>query len=144
VRPWRIVLAAAAWLFLAGVVVQVFLAGAGLFELLDWTPHTELGWALGSVPLLLLVMALPARPERRTTWLIVGLTVVAIVQPELAGARRVAPVLAALHPLNALVLFWLAWRVARRLTDEVRLGQRPGEVGPATPPSVTPPAEGAA
>lgn len=143
-RPWRIVLAAAAWLFLAGVVVQVFLAGAGLFELLDWTPHTELGWALGSVPLVLLVAALPARLERRTIWLIVGLTVVAIIQPELAGARRVAPVLAALHPLNALILSWLAWLVARRVTDEVRLGQRVGETGAATPPSVTPPAGGSA
>jgi hypothetical protein len=120
VRLWRVVFAAAAWLYLAGIVVQVFLAGAGLFELTDWTLHAGLGWGLGSAPVLLLVLAFAARLERRAVWLTLGLTVAALLQPELAAARRDAPVVAAFHPVNALLVFWLAWLVARRSTGQLR------------------------
>lgn len=111
---WRILFAAAAWLYLAGVVVQVFLAGAGLFRLTDWTAHTQLGWGLGSAPLLLVALSLLARPGRGTILLTAALSLAAMIQPELAAARHEAPVIAALHPVNALLVFWLTWRVARR------------------------------
>jgi hypothetical protein len=114
VRGWRIVFATAAWLYLAGIVVQVFLAGAGLFDLFDWRLHTDLGWGLGTAPVAMLVLAFAARLERRTVWLTFGLAVAAVVQPELAAARSSLPVVAALHPVNALLVFWLAWLVARR------------------------------
>jgi hypothetical protein len=120
VRGWRIAYAAASWLFLGGVIVQIFLAGAGLFELTDWTIHAGLGWGLGSAPLLLLVLALVARADRRTTLLTVGLLVASVLQPELAAARHSAPLIAAFHPLNAFVIASLAWLVARRATDTVR------------------------
>lgn len=116
----RIGFAAAAWLYLAGVVVQVFFAGASLFELTDWTAHSGLGWLLGSLPILLLVLALASRVDRRTVWLTIGLTVAAFIQPELAAARDEAPVVAALHPVNAMLVFWLAWTVARRSTTRAR------------------------
>jgi hypothetical protein len=114
VTLWRILFAAAAWLYLAGVVTQVFLAGAGLFKLTDWTAHTQLGWGLGSAPLLLLALSLLARPGRGTILLTAALAMAAMVQPELAAARHEAPVIAALHPVNALLVFWLTWLVARR------------------------------
>lgn len=109
--------AVAAWLYLAGIVMQVFFAGASLFELTDWSIHTGLGWGLGSAPLLLLVLAFLARVDRRTVLFTVGLTVAALIQPELAVARHTSPVLAALHPVNALLVFWLAWIVARRSSE---------------------------
>jgi putative tricarboxylic transport membrane protein len=124
VRPWRLAFAAAAWLFFAGVVVQVFLAGVGLFELGGWDPHVNLGWLLGSAPLVLVLLAVPARFDRRTNGLIIGLTLATFLQPELAAARTSAPLLAAFHPVNALLVFWLAWIVARRTTDLAR--RRPG------------------
>ena len=123
-RTWRIAYAILAWLYLAGIVVQVFLAGASLFEMLEWTTHRELGWGLGSAPILLLVLAFPARLERRTMWLTLGLTVAAVVQPELAAARSSFPVVAALHPVNALLVFWLAWLVARSAAEQLRLPSR--------------------
>jgi hypothetical protein len=116
----RIVFAAAAWVYLAGVVIQVFLAGASLFELTDWTVHAGLGWGLGSAPIILLVLALGARVDRRTAWLTAGLTIAALAQPELAAARHDSPVLAAFHPVNALLVFWLAWVVASRATTNAR------------------------
>jgi len=129
VRVWRIVFAAAAWLYLAGIVIQVFLAGAGLFEMTDWTNHTNLGWGLGSAPILLLLLTFPARLDRRTVWLTLALTVLGVLQPELAAARRELPVVAALHPVNALFVFWLAWVVARRSADHLRLVRPPEAAG---------------
>jgi hypothetical protein len=117
--------AIASWIFLAGVLVQVFLAGAGLFKLTDFTMHAGFGWLLSAGPILLLVLALLARLDRRTTLLTVALLVVAIIQPELAAARHDYPVLAALHPVNALLLFWLAWVVASGSVGMVRRGDRP-------------------
>lgn len=116
----RVVLAGAAWLFLAGIVVQVFLAGAGLFEVTDFAAHAGLGWSLSVVPILVFVLAVVARADRSTVLLTIVLTAAAIVQPELAVARDRVPVVAALHPVNALVLAWIGWIVARRSTDLVR------------------------
>jgi hypothetical protein len=149
VTAGRVAFAAAAGLYLIGVVVQVFLAGAGLFKLTDWTAHTGLGWTLGSAPLLLLIVAFLARPGRTTILLTAALTAAAIVQPELATARYDAPVIAALHPVNALLVFWLAWLVARRaavlLVEDRKRARRPAarRPAPAVPgsrPTAAPPA----
>ena len=110
----RALFTATAWLFLAGIVAQVTLAGTALFELSDWTVHTELGWGLGVAAILLPVAAFAARPGRRTLWLTIGLAVAGCAQPSLAEARSVAPLVAALHPVTALLVFWLAVLVARR------------------------------
>jgi hypothetical protein len=137
----RLVLfAVAAWAFLIGVVIQVFLAGAGLFGLTDFTPHTGFGWTLASVPILVLVLAMAALVDRRTVLIALTLTIVTIIQPELAAARHDNPVVAALHPVNALLVFWLAWVVARRATELAREGlRRPTESAgePLAEPSTT-------
>lgn len=109
----RALFAATAWVFLVGVVAQVTLAGTALFELTDWTAHTALGWFLPLVAILVVVFAFVARIDRRTLWLSVALVLTANIQPSLAEARSVAPLVAALHPVNALVVFWLALVVAR-------------------------------
>jgi hypothetical protein len=121
----RAVFAVAAWLFLIGVVVQVFLAGAGLFGLSDFTPHAGFGWLLASLPILLVLLVLLAGLGRRTVLLTVALAVVTAIQPELAAARYENPVVASLHPVNALLVFWLAWVVARRATRLARQPERP-------------------
>jgi hypothetical protein len=144
VALWRILFAATAWLYLAGVVAQVFLAGAGLFRLTDWTAHTLLGWGLGSAPLLLVSLSLLARPGRGTILLTAALSLAAMFQPELAAARHEAPVIAALHPVNALLVFWLTWLVARRSAVPLvqvwrRTEGRTAVSTSATPQSAAPP-----
>lgn len=121
----RRIFAVASWVFLGAVLVQVFLAGAGLFKLTDFTLHTDFGWLLSAMPIVLVVLARMARVDRRTTQLTVALLAVAVIQPELAAARHDYPVVAALHPVNALLLFWLAWLVARRSVDAARQPHRP-------------------
>jgi hypothetical protein len=105
----RYVYLALVWLYLVGILVQVFLAGMGLFGAAkDFQPHIGLGWLLHLVPILLLVAAAVAKVGPRLIWWTVALLVVQFIQPILALARFDAPVVAAFHPVLALVIFWLA------------------------------------
>ncbi len=109
------------WVYLAGIVFQVFLAGMGLFGAAkDFEPHVGLGWILHLVPVLLLIVAAVARVGRRLIWWIVALLIVQFIQPILATLRTGQPLVAAFHPVLALVVFWLgitiglqAWRLVR-------------------------------
>jgi Family of unknown function (DUF6220) len=117
----RYVYLALVWIYLAGILFQVFLAGMGLFGTAkDFEPHVGLGWILHLVPVLLLIAAAVARVGSRLIWWTVALLVVQFVQPILALARHDQPLVAAFHPVLALVIFWLAvtiglkaWRLVR-------------------------------
>jgi len=117
----RYVYAGLAWLFLIGIVVQVFLAGVGIFGVQrDFEPHIGLGWTLHLGPVLLLVAAAIAKVGRRIIWWNVALLVAVGIQPFLPSMRNDLPFAAALHPVNALIIFWLAltiglqaWRLVR-------------------------------
>jgi hypothetical protein len=115
-RTVRIGFAVVAWLFLFAIVIQVFLAGVGLFVsgIDTFSYHRELGWLLHGGPLPILLLAWAAGPGRTTIWLSVALFVLVAFQPFLPGMRGDLPFAAALHPVNALAIFWLAALVARR------------------------------
>jgi hypothetical protein len=110
----RYLFAGVAVLFLVGVLVQVFLAGMAVFGEGTWSTHVDFGYAVGSVPLLLLLLAWPARVGRGLVWLSVATLIVAQVQTALPLAKEALPVVAALHPVNALLVFGLGVIVARR------------------------------
>ena len=117
--------------YVAAVVVQFFLAGAGvfrakpkagehLFESSAFDAHRGLGTILQASALLLLLLALLAWPGRRLLIGSAALFVLLIVQGILAGAGDSAPWVAALHPVNGLLILGLAsflahdvWRSAR-------------------------------
>jgi hypothetical protein len=109
----RSMFAVVAWLFFIGVVLQVFLAGLGLLGGNTMEAHIGFGYLLPLVAILLALLAWPAHPDRRTFRLTMLLLVITIIQPNLPLLRDVSPVIAALHPVNALAIFWLALTVAR-------------------------------
>lgn len=130
VRRWsRIGHLVAVWAFVALVIVQVFLAGLGLFAGAEnFRTHVEFGYsAVWAVVLLLPVLAWLGRVPRRELWLSVLLLALYIPQcllPPLARAGGPA-IIAALHPVNALLMFALgvrlgvhAWRERRPPTLE--------------------------
>lgn len=101
-------------LLVVGIVIQVFLAGLFLFagSTREW--HINFGYLLELPPLLLLVLAWPARIGRSNLWLAVGLAVDVFVQSSLPYFKGDLPIVAALHPVNALLVLWLAVTVATR------------------------------
>ena len=114
-----------AWLFVAGVMTQVFFAGmtvvAGRWP---WTNHAGLGHLL-ALPLLIMLVTmyagkLPGR-MKRLTWL---LFLVYVLQADVLIFLRVsAPVLAAFHPVLALVDFALGLMLARQAMALMRAGE---------------------
>ena len=124
VRVARIAYVILAWLFVVGMVAQVFFIGVGIFgdpalmaqyrEL-----HRNVGWILHLVPLLVLVAAFLARAGRSHWLWALALAVVGFIFPILA-AFRTAPFVAALHPVGAVIAFVLAVVVAMNALRALR------------------------
>jgi hypothetical protein len=111
-------LAVVAWLFAGCIVIQVFLAGLGVFESPQrFLTHRDFGYLFGWLSLIALLIAAIGRLPRRLIGL-AGLTLVQMaLQSVLILFREDAPAVAALHPVNGvlllvttLVLGRLAWR----------------------------------
>jgi hypothetical protein len=117
---WRYLFAGVAVLFVAGVVVQFYLAGVGLFAASDMDAHAGFGYLLAIIPVLPLVLSWPAGAGARTAGLCAVLLVMAQVQTFLPLAADDAPLIAALHPVNALLVFGLGLMVVRRAISLMR------------------------
>jgi Family of unknown function (DUF6220) len=114
----RAVFAVIAWVFVAAIVVQVFLAGVGLFVpgIDTFSAHRALGWMLHLGPIVVILAAWAAHPGPTTMWLSGALLLLVGIQPFLPAMRTDLPLAAALHPVNALAIFWVAILIARRAT----------------------------
>lgn len=110
----RVAYVALVWLFLVGLVVQVFLAGVGIFspDARDFALHVQLGWYLHLVPVLVLIAAAIGRVGRPTMWWVAALVITTLIQPFLPALRETSVALAALHPVNAMVMFAITARLA--------------------------------
>jgi len=117
--------AVVAWLFVAALIVQVFLIGLALFDDPSFREtHRQFGFTVvGLAALALLIVGILARPGRREVGLVVGIFVLYIVQTSLPGFQTVAPAVAALHPVFALGLFAMGVQAARLSTARVRLAR---------------------
>ena len=129
----------AAWLFLSGIVVQVFLAGMVVVAFrMTWANHIDLGHSL-SLPLLVMLVTVylgrfPA-PTKRLTWLLFA---VYVLQADVViFLRGQAPVIAALHPVLALVDFAVGLALARAAWALIRQGPAPTSAPPEMRMSAT-------
>lgn len=121
----RYVHAIAAWAFVLAIGVQVFLAGMFSFGANEFrSTHVEFGYtAVGLATLVLLVTALLARPGRSQLGWVTLAVALYVVQTILPLLRTASVAIAALHPVNALLLFGVAVIVARRAMAAAR-GER--------------------
>ena len=141
-RYWMSILAAA-------VVVQIGFAGYGAFysankladnttineETFDdgWGLHLGFGYLIFLVALIALILALLARPGKRTVLMTVGALVLVIVQIVLAWIGEEVPAVGALHPINAFIILGLVGTLAG--------GQwRAKKMGMGSAPAMPPPA----
>jgi cytochrome b561 len=121
-RYLTIAYAVVACLFVAALIVQVFLIGLALFDDPSFREtHRSFGFTVvGLAALLLLIVGILARPGRREVGLLVGIFILYIVQTSLPGLQSSYPIVAALHPVLALGLFAMGLQVARLALGRVR------------------------
>lgn len=115
-----------AWFLVISLAIQVFLAGLNVFMTpLWWGVHIQFGHWIGYLLIGLLILVFAGALPRSLRWLTLLTFVLYVLQynfRNLAGLVGV-PAIAALHPVNALALFWCAvtmgrqaWQVTRRPT----------------------------
>jgi Family of unknown function (DUF6220) len=112
-RTARLAYRTLAGLFVAGTVARFFLAGLGVFGAASFGEHATLGTILGIVSLVLLlltgVLVFAGGLERRTA----GVAALLVVQYSLVELfSEAAPALAALHPVNGLLVLGVACSLA--------------------------------
>jgi hypothetical protein len=103
-----------AWLLVVGLVVQIFLAGLGVFAgASNFATHRDTGYLLQVLPFLLIITAAVGRLGRRQIVLALVIFALFIVQSILVAMRETSPAIAALHPLNGFLILYLAIQIAR-------------------------------
>jgi Family of unknown function (DUF6220) len=103
-----------AWLFVGCLVVQFFLVGLDVFEALGESElHRDFAYTYGWLAPGLVLLAGLARLPRRVLGLAVVLLVLYAVQTYLPLLADRLPTIAAFHAVNALLVFWVAVRLAR-------------------------------
>jgi hypothetical protein len=109
-RAMRWVYVVYAWIILASVIVQFFLAGLGVFAgARNFQIHAYVGYSLFFVMLIGLLLAFAARLPWWASGLMALLPVLVFVQSVLIQVgRNGLPAVAALHPVNGLAIFSLA------------------------------------
>ncbi len=122
---FRQIHAGLAWLLVVAILIQVWLAGAAIPQLGGqggFGAHRDFGYLIGLVTLLLLIAAIAARAGRRRISQAAGLLALYVVQSSLPYMDPALPAAAALHPVNALVMFGLAFWYARQVWRERTVG----------------------
>jgi hypothetical protein len=121
IRAARYTYAVVAWAMVAAMILQVFFIGLGLFDGSEKLElHRTFGWILHLVALIVPITAALAAAGRARILLAIVLAAMVWVVPILAALRSDAPLVAAFHPVGALLTFWLATVVARGASGLVR------------------------
>lgn len=111
------------------LAIQVFLAGLGVFSSATaFATHRDTGYTIELVVLVVLVLGIVGRAGRAQAGLAALALVLMVFQSVFVGLRGPAPEIAALHPLNGFLIFfiaivlarraWVAWSAARRAPTE--------------------------
>jgi hypothetical protein len=103
-----------AWVLVSCLVVQFFLVGLDLFEAIGESElHRDFAYLYGWLTPILVLLAMVAGLSRRVLLLTVALLTLYAIQTYLPTIADTLPSIAALHAINALLVFWLAVQVAR-------------------------------
>ena len=107
-----------AGLFALCAIIQVFLAGLGVFDdPATFETHRDFGYTIALLPIVMLVLALVGGMPRRYAGLSALLFGLFILQSVFVQLRESMPAVAALHPLNGflilalgILLAWQSWQ----------------------------------
>jgi hypothetical protein len=105
--------AVVAWVFVGCLVVQLFLVGLDAFEVTaESTFHREFAYLYGWLAPLLVLLAAVGRLSGFRQAQAAALLILFAIQTYLPTLAEVAPLLAAVHAVNALAISWLAVHLA--------------------------------
>ena len=130
-RPIHVVVA---WLLVAGLLVQVFLAGLGVFDSSSvFATHRDFGYTLTLLPVILIVTSLVGGFGRWETIAAAVMFGQFILQSVLVSLRDSTPAIAALHPVNGFLVLLIAVWLARDAWRRWQLPDvdEPAEAAPA-------------
>ena len=102
-----------AWITVALLVVQVWLAGRGVFDTTGFDPHRSLGYTLSLLPIVLLVLGLLGGMGRRVALMAVAIFLLIILQSVFVALKTDQPAVAALHPVNGFLILLISIVLAR-------------------------------
>jgi hypothetical protein len=114
-RPLATLYAVAASILVLGLVLQVFLAGLGVFD--DPTfflTHRDTGYTLEAVAFVVIVFAAIARAGRSQIGIAALVFGLFLLQSVFVALRVSAPAVAALHPVNGFLILFVSIVIARR------------------------------
>lgn len=117
----RLAYRAGTWVLVGCLVVQLFLVGLDVFEVVgpDSTIHRQFAYLYGWLTPALVLLGVAAGLPRRRLGLVALLLVLFAAQTYLPTLAQRAPVLAAFHAANALAVFWLALHLAQHGVETV-------------------------
>lgn len=96
-----------AWAFLACILVQVFIAGLATFsDASSWEVHKSFAKIFSLAPLLMFLLTFVSRIKGMKRWVSLGLFALVVFQFLSIQVFSSAGVIAALHPVVAMLLFW--------------------------------------
>ena len=135
-RPLAAVYAIAASILVVGLVLQVFLAGLGVFD--DPTfflTHRDTGYTLELVALVVIVLAAVARAGRAQVGIAALVFGLFLLQSVFVAVRVSSPAVAALHPVNGFLILLLSIVLARRAWAFARAARPAAETPAPTAPA---------
>lgn len=110
----RTVHAVLAWLLVAALVVQVWLAGRGVFESPGvFATHRDVGYMISIFPIVLLVLGFLGGMGRRVAIMAAVIFGLLTLQSVFVVMRTSSPAVAALHPVNGFLILLVAIILAR-------------------------------
>ena len=118
----RLAYRAGTWALVGCLVVQLFLVGLDVFEVVgrDSTIHRQFAYLYGWLTPALVVLAVVAGLPRWRVGQVALLLVLFAAQTYLPTLAEQAPLVAAFHAVNALAVFWLALHLARSAGADTR------------------------
>jgi hypothetical protein len=138
-RPLAALYAISASLLVGGLVLQVFLAGLGVFD--DPTfflTHRDTGYALEGLAFFVIVFAAISRAGRAQVGQAALIFALFVLQSVFVALRESAPSVAALHPVNGFLILLLSISLARKAWTFARARRVEAPTPAPAPPVVAP------
>ena len=110
----RTVFVVVAVVLTAGLFVQFFLAGLGVFAGAEnFAIHRDTGYMLSILPVVLIISGLIGRVGRRLVITSLVVELLFLLQSVFVAMRTSNPQIAALHPVNGVIILLLALIIVR-------------------------------